>query len=681
MPGYKKGKHRVTGAMVTAMFALTSFQGAAAQTIDYGTLETLFDEPVTTSATGNPQRISEVPVALEIITSNQIRRMGVTSLPEILNRMPGLTSWQATRHSADVGIRGQNTAYNQTLLVLVNGRQVYIDVNGYTDWSLIPVQLEEIWQIEVVKGPATALYGFNAVSGVVNIVTYNPLYYDRDEVGVAAGTNAYGRAYGVNTAQLSDRVSIRLSGSVEGSDEFDLRSKTGYTQISNFRDEARNRKLMADGLIQLNDTTQLRLQASHADSKKTDAFITLYGLPSDKAFHSGNATLISDTSLGQVQANLYTNISHEKLSGRINTNVDSRVIVAQLSDLFKIGVNHSFRLQTEVRHNSMESRELIGPAGSEVSSELAAAGGMWNWSINPTLEWTNAVRIDHLMLDRSGALNAVVPFAGNEDFDQNITDYSLNSGMVWKITERDSMRASYGRGIGAPSMVELGLQFPLPNTVPPTIVTGNPTLEPTVVHHYEVGYDRLLEAINGKFRSSFFLSKTEDISTIGSSTNFSNGLLILGTSRIGNSKTAGMELGLQGTIGQKWNWDASYMYQNSVDSFSGVTATTTPYTTRYENTIPHHTLKGHIGYTTGQWEMDMYGEVASEFDAIVDLGGAAYSIVPLDSYFTVGGRIGYTFSNDMTLALMGSELAHSRVTNNYGLENERRIFVQLSKQF
>lgn len=668
----------LTKAVLPAVFTLFYFiKPAMAQSIDYLALQGLFDEPVTTSATGKPQKSSEAPVALEIISQDEIRRMGVTSLPEVLNRVPGLSSWQATRYSADVGIRGQNAGYNKTLLVLLNGRQVYIDVNGFTDWSLIPVQLEEIRQIEVVKGPTTALYGFNAVSGVVNIITYNPLYTNESQVGVIAGTGEYGRAYGFNTARLSDKASLRLSASIEGSDEFDMRSKTAYP--GDFREEARNRKIMADGLLQVNDHTQLRLQASHADSSKTDAFLSLHGLPSDKRFHSGGATLISDTSIGQVQANLYTNIYQEEFFGRVNATVDNQVTVAQLSDLFKWGADHTFRLQGELRHNSAESDEVIGP-DAEIAYDLAAMGGMWNWAITPDLEWTNAIRLDHLMLDRSGPLGVSQPFAGNEDFEQSITDYSVNTGVVWKATARDILRASYGRGIGVPSLSEFGLQTNLPGATPTTIVVGDPAADTTVIHHYEAGYERLLGNGVGKVYSSVFHKKTEDISSIASASSFSSGTLLLQTSSIGNSETAGVELGLQGKIGKNWIWDASYIYQNTVDRISGVTSSVYPYSIRYENTVPHHMLKGHLGYAVGPWEADLFGEAASEFDALVSRG-SSFAIVPIDSYYTLGGRIGYTFENNLTLALMGSELSQARIANNYGLENERRVFVQLSKQF
>lgn len=138
---------------------------AQAQSIDYTTMEELFGEPVTTSATGKPQRISDVPITMEILTAEDIRRSGAVNLPEVLRQVNGVNVLQETTQGYDVSIRGYNQGASQRLLVLVNGRQVYLDHYGYTAWSTIPVQLSEIRQIEVVKGPNTALFGFNAVSG------------------------------------------------------------------------------------------------------------------------------------------------------------------------------------------------------------------------------------------------------------------------------------------------------------------------------------------------------------------------------------------------------------------------------------------------------------------------------------------------------------------------------------
>ena len=161
-----------------------------AQSIDYGSLEQLFKEPVTTSVDGSPQRASEVPATMEIITAEEIRRSGAKDIPSVLRHLGGIDTLEWGDDNIDVGIRGYDQAFSPRLLVLVDGRQVYADDYGYTPWSSVPVELGAIRQIEIVKGPNCALFGFNAVGGVINIVTYNPLYDKIDAAAATGGTQS-----------------------------------------------------------------------------------------------------------------------------------------------------------------------------------------------------------------------------------------------------------------------------------------------------------------------------------------------------------------------------------------------------------------------------------------------------------------------------------------------------------
>ena len=650
---------------------------AHAQTVDYGSLQSLFGEPVTTSATGKPQKESEVPVGMDIITSDQIRRMGATSLPEVLNHVNGVTTFQDTRSFADVGIRGQNTFYNPTLLVLVNGRQVYIDTYGFTDWSLIPVELEEIRQIEVVKGPATALYGFNAVDGVVNIVTYNPKYDKVGQMGATVGTGNYRREYGFKTFDLSDKASLRLSAGQEDFHEYEDTSKTGFANASSYRTPS-TRKAMADSLFQLDDKTQLRVEASYAGAVDNDSPTTPEAVPTDKSFISGKASLTSETQVGLLEGNVYINAYTNKEAGAFTSTQQNQIVVAQLQDLFKIGADHTVRLQAEYRHNQVESDVLNSP-NATVSDDVASLGAMWNWTINPQWEWTNALRVDELMLNRSGPFQTTVPFTSNDQFDRNLAALSGNTGLVWKVTDMDTLRASYGRGVQAPSLHAFGLDFPLYGGS--VIVAGDPALNPTIVNNYEMGYDRLVNAINGKFGASVFYKKTDKVLAVSGVSYTSGGTTISQVAPIGNTETVGTELSLKGKIASDWDWDVGYTYQNTVDDFNAAaSATPSSVSLHYQDTVPHHVVKAHVGYTTGPWEADAYGEVASNFSA-VSLDGSNYSLIKLDNYEILSGRVGYKLNDLTTVALQGTSLLTSSVANGPGLETQREVYLSLTRKF
>jgi iron complex outermembrane receptor protein len=181
---------------------------AWAQSLDTGALEQVFGEPVTSSATGRPQLVSEAPADMEIITQDDIRRSGATSIPDILQFLPGLDVRRYGMGDVDVGIRGYNQPYNPRLLVLVNGREVYEQAYGHVPWEEIPVQLSEIRQIEVIKGPNSALYGFNAVSGVINIITYDPLVDSINTATLSTGTQDYQGGSAVGTARICNSPGV-----------------------------------------------------------------------------------------------------------------------------------------------------------------------------------------------------------------------------------------------------------------------------------------------------------------------------------------------------------------------------------------------------------------------------------------------------------------------------------------
>ncbi len=97
---------------------------AGADTIDRSALEGLFDEPVTLSATGAPQRVTDAPVNMTIISQDDIRRSGAIDLPGVLERLANVDVMRTSAGQADVSIRGYNGTFSPRLLVLFNGRQV-----------------------------------------------------------------------------------------------------------------------------------------------------------------------------------------------------------------------------------------------------------------------------------------------------------------------------------------------------------------------------------------------------------------------------------------------------------------------------------------------------------------------------------------------------------------------------
>ena len=124
-----------------------------------------------TSVAHKEQRAGDVAAAVYVITQEDIRRSGMTTVPELLRLVPGVQVAQINSNKWAVAVRGFNNLFADKLLVLVDGRTVYDRLNSGLFWESLDVPLDQIDRIEVVRGPGGATWGANAVNGVINIVT------------------------------------------------------------------------------------------------------------------------------------------------------------------------------------------------------------------------------------------------------------------------------------------------------------------------------------------------------------------------------------------------------------------------------------------------------------------------------------------------------------------------------
>jgi iron complex outermembrane recepter protein len=133
-------------------------------------LEQLGNIEVTT-VSKEPMKLSRVPAAIYVITQEEIRRSGVTSIPEALRLAPGVEVARMDSVKWAIGIRGFETRLSRAVLVLIDGRSVYSPLFHGVYWEVQDTLLEDIDRIEVIRGPGGTIWGANAVNGVINIIT------------------------------------------------------------------------------------------------------------------------------------------------------------------------------------------------------------------------------------------------------------------------------------------------------------------------------------------------------------------------------------------------------------------------------------------------------------------------------------------------------------------------------
>ena len=175
--------------------------------------EDIYQETVVT-ASRNAQSPLDSPNSTAIVTRQDIKLSGITRIPELLRRVAGTDVMQITGGDSNVSMRGFNSRLANKLLVLVDGRSVYNDILGSTFWEALTIDVDQIERIEIVRGPGSALYGADAFTGVVNIITIAP---GEGKTGMRVGYGDQSEAYG--------------SGWATGRDgDFSYRASAGYTR-------------------------------------------------------------------------------------------------------------------------------------------------------------------------------------------------------------------------------------------------------------------------------------------------------------------------------------------------------------------------------------------------------------------------------------------------------------------
>ncbi|MDP2310509.1 MAG: TonB-dependent receptor [Pseudomonadota bacterium] len=166
-------------------------------------------ERVVVTASRYGQSPLDSPSTVTILTEQDIRLSGASTIPDVLRRVAGIDVMFLSAGQADLSIRGFNREFSNKVLVLVDGRSIYLDFLGIVSWAVLGIGLEEIERIEVIRGPGSAIYGANAMTGVVNIITKVP-GEGESLVHIEGGSPSYVRGTAMVDGR-KDRTSWRMS--------------------------------------------------------------------------------------------------------------------------------------------------------------------------------------------------------------------------------------------------------------------------------------------------------------------------------------------------------------------------------------------------------------------------------------------------------------------------------------
>ncbi|MDR3449740.1 MAG: TonB-dependent receptor [Alphaproteobacteria bacterium] len=646
-------------ALTLTACGLGASMPAQAQSVDYGSLQSLFGEPITTSATGTPQLASDVAADMTIITADQIRQSGARDIAGVLERVPGLELMRTGSTAYDVGIGGYTQPMQHNLLVLVDGRQVFNDDYSRTDWFNLPVNIDDIRQIEVVQGAASALFGSNASGGVINIITYSPFYDDNNVAAVTMGTQHRLQGDATVTAKLGNYGGVKITAGGLNQDEFsgDL-NNAGY--------EPQKRYATASSLFEVNSNVKVSSEFTYSETRNNEA------LPpgSTSADHtittSAKGGVDWQTPIGLISDITYFNHAVTQFYSSGSTSASpvfsDDLFVEKLTDQFKIGSDNTVRLAGEYRYKEFHPK-ASGGATPQIDENVFTAGGTWLWNISNQWSWTNALSVEHYNLEQTGTLPASNYYQYN-NFSHDMNGIAANSGLVYKPTDQDSFRLTYGRGIQDPSMSQYGLVI----SGGGFDLTGNPYLKPTIVQNYELGYDRKLPFMVSTAKFSTHYQTTQGLSEAVAMTG-----PVTEPINVGNSDAYGGKVQLVGSTPSGFRWDESYTFSRVTDSPSAASALDT------QGSFPQHHIRLSGGYTTGPWEFDAMGEYISALDMM----GSILNPVPVHvaGYIATSGRIGYQINDEYTVALSGTNLNKAYTTESSYPQVERQIFLTVTGKF
>lgn len=433
-----------------------------------------------TSVSRRPEKLTESPSAIQVITHEDILRSGATSIPEVLRLATNLHVAQKNSHDWAISARGFNTDLANKLLVLIDGRTVYTPLFSGVFWDRQDYLLEDIERIEVISGPGSTLWGSNAVNGVINIITKSAsdtqgLY---GEAGVGSMLKYFaGARYG---RKIGSNVSLRLYGKY-----FD-RDHAFFAEGKNASDSWN----MAQG--------GFRLDAKQSE-KNT---ITFQG-----DYYQGDLNL-STGGKSRVDGNNILTRWTRKFSEESNMSL-------------QLYYDRTYLDQPVPESRSDDGAILIAPAGTlkedlntlDIDYQHSFLLGKRNhfvWGLgyrrthddvenSPSLAFSPPVLNRNLF---SGFLQDEIKLLDNFFFtigtkvernDYTGFEYSPSAKFQWDIGDRQTLWAAVSRAVRIPSRVDANIRFPTPGLAPlgvDNILVGGENFKAETVIAYELGYRR-----------------------------------------------------------------------------------------------------------------------------------------------------------------------------------------------
>jgi iron complex outermembrane receptor protein len=460
-----------------AALALAQATGTAAASEDDGDLSRLSIEDLmeieVTSFSKHAQRLSETPAAVTVLTGEDIRRSGMTTVPDALRMVPGLHVANIDASTWAITSRGFNSQFANKLLVMIDGRSVYTPLFSGVYWDVQDLVLEDIDRVEVIRGPGGTVWGANAVNGVINIITKEAKETQGLLVSSAAGSHE--RAIGAG----------RWGGAI--GDDAHYRAYVKYSKRTEFDDGRLGRA---------NDDTETIRGGFRTDWSLTpDDTLTVQGDYYDGT--SGETQLTtaqsdSDVSGGNVLARWSHEFSEDShLRAQLYYDRTARYgnLLDEERDTVDLELQH--RLRPHPRH------DVVWGAGYRMTSDDVDSSGFVAFDPESrTVHLANAFVQDQITLIQDRLRLTLGTKLEHNDYSG--FEVQPSARVLWTPHERHAFWGAISRAVRTPSRAENDVALLVPQS--PTVfslLAGSGSFDSEDLLAFEAGYrSRPIDAVS-----------------------------------------------------------------------------------------------------------------------------------------------------------------------------------------
>jgi len=526
-----------------------------------------FDVVVTAGRRAQASHLTGVPVS--VLDAEQIHESGVTALPLLLDRIPGVHVLQIDRNRFAVGVRGLHHEFSDRTLVLVDGRNAGSGLFGGVDFQRLPLFLEDLERVEVVRGPGGAVWGANAFNGVINMITKDP----RDTQGVLLSTtvNEFGDVatqarWGDSRDDLAWRVSV-------GYDSHESSEDALNNDDFSSRDFARLRRVNAEGVYEIDPDSELRFGVAHSHTERGDFSFLGLQVGEDERIDYVRAFTSFERDLGggrAVSLNLFTTIEDVNRPSMWRYGMVDTELNAQYET--PIGEHHETIFGGSARFVQIDSdpyrSDMLLPDETYLEEWLGVFA-LDRWRATDRLQVEMQGRVDY--------------YSGTS------TDWSARLAGLYSLDDHDDrvIRVATAKAFRAPQLALREIEtsrVPLPSPPFPPVTYGTELfragdLENEQIYSFEAGYfGRYEDGLT--FRADAFYQIYQDMTgAVIMPDPFAAGRVLARLDNLGDAKSYGteLELAVEGERSRVGVWYAYHGFEyEMVTQMPNVRAFTPP---------------------------------------------------------------------------------------------------------